>query len=90
MVLRLGCRQADTVPADLQQQLRRWLEPCALRLELVPLPAEGVDLHGLLEWPADSGGLARLCLANASLRQRLAALPAAQGWQPLLEPLEVT
>ena len=90
MVLRLGFHEAGPIPAALQQQLRRWLEPCALRLELVPLPAEGVDLHGLLECPADSGGLARLSLVNASLRQRLAALPPAGDWQPQLVPLEVS
>jgi putative multicomponent Na+:H+ antiporter subunit B len=89
MVLRLGCHDPEAMPANLGQQLRRWLEPCALRLELVPLPAEGSELHGLLEWRADTGSLVRLSLVNASLRQRLAALPPAGDWQPLLLPLEV-
>jgi putative multicomponent Na+:H+ antiporter subunit B len=89
MVLRLGCHDPAAIPAPLQQQLRRWLEPCSLRLELVPLPCQGAELHGLLEWRADTGSLARLSLVNASLRQRLAALPPTGDWQPLLLPLEV-
>jgi putative multicomponent Na+:H+ antiporter subunit B len=101
MVLRLGCQDPDAMPSPLQQQLRRWLEPSSLRLELVPLPAAAgadsssppagrdPDLHGLLEWRADTGTLVRLSLINASLRQRLAALPPAGDWQPLLLPLEV-
>lgn len=102
MVLRLGCHDPAAMPSRLQQQLRRWLEPSALRLELVPLPAAAgagasaqpaapnPDLHGLLEWRADTGSLVRLSLLNASLRQRLAALPPEGDWQPLLLPLEVT
>jgi len=89
MVLRLGCHDPEAMPANLAQQLRRWLEPWSLRLELVPLPAEGSELHGLLEWRADTGNLVRLSLVNASLRQRLAALPPTGDWQPLLLPLEV-
>jgi putative multicomponent Na+:H+ antiporter subunit B len=89
MVLRLGCHDPAAMPAALALKLRRWLEPCSLRLELVPLPAEGADLHGLLEWRADTGSLARLSLVNASLRQRLADLPPSGDWQPLLLPLEV-
>jgi putative multicomponent Na+:H+ antiporter subunit B len=94
MVLRLGCQDPGAMPSPLQQQLRRWLEPSSLRLELVPLPAaqpigRDPDLHGLLEWRADTGTLVRLSLINASLRQRLAALPPTGDWQPLLLPLEV-
>ncbi|MFM7732184.1 MAG: hydrogenase subunit MbhD domain-containing protein [Cyanobium sp.] len=97
MVLRLGCRDPQALPPALLDQLRRWLEPASLRLELLAqpaspakgsLPAESADLHGLLEWRADTGSLARLFLISASLRQRLAALPPNGDWQPLLLPLE--
>jgi putative multicomponent Na+:H+ antiporter subunit B len=98
MVLRLGCRDPQALPPALLEKLRRWLEPASLRLELVaqPVPsangsppAESTDLHGLLEWRAETGSLARLFLSSASLRQRLATLPPSGEWQPLLLPLEV-
>lgn len=97
MVLRLGCRDPQSLPPALLDQLRRWLEPASLRLELVAQPVrssdvnsapESADLHGLLEWRADTGSLARLFLISVSLRQRLAALPPCGNWQPLLLPLE--
>ncbi len=97
MVLRLGCRDPDALPPSLRDQLRRWLEPASLRLELVAHPSrscesgpqpESADLHGLLEWRADTGSLARVFLINPGLRKRLAALPAADNWQPLLLLLE--
>ena len=55
MVLRLGCRDPQALPPALLEQLRRWLAPASLRLELVAqpasstsgsLPAEAANLHG--------------------------------------------
>jgi putative multicomponent Na+:H+ antiporter subunit B len=88
MVLRLGCRDPQALPPELIDQLRRWLEPASLRLELVSQPAASADLHGLLEWRADTGTLARLFLLSPGLRQRLTDLPPSGDWQPLLLPLE--
>lgn len=93
MVLRLGYRNPQALPVDLRDRLCRWLEPACLRLELVALPSAAMpgasvsaaaDLHGLLEWRADSTESLRVSLINAALRRRLAALPEAGDWRPLL------
>ena len=86
MVLRLGCADPEAVPAELRVQLRNWLQPASLRLELVGLGPAAADLHGLLEWHAEASP-PRVRLHNGDLRQRLAALAASSGWQPELLPL---
>lgn len=88
MVLRLGCADPEAVPAELRVQLRRWLEPASLRLELVGQGSAAEDLHGLLEWRGEAAP-PRVLLHNGGLRERLAALAAASPWQPDLLLLEV-
>jgi putative multicomponent Na+:H+ antiporter subunit B len=87
MVLRLGCADAQAVPAELKTQLTRWLEPASLRLELVSQGPAAQDLHGLLVWQG-AAEPPRVFLHNGGLRQRLAGLLAAGAWQPELLPLE--
>lgn len=87
MVLRLGCADPEAVPAELRAQLRRWLEPASLRLELVGQGPAAAELHGLLEWRGEVAP-PRVLLHNGGLRQRLAALAASAAWQPELLPLE--
>lgn len=87
MVLRLGCHDPHTLPAELTTRLRSWLEPANLRLEIVP-PTSQADLHGLLEQPATGPGV-RLLLHNPQLREQLRQLCAANPWQPDLQPLAI-
>ena len=89
MVLRVGValppaaeQVAGLSPAALplepiREQLRRWIDPLHLRLELLG-PADA-DLHAVLE-PATAGTF-RLRLHNRQLLERLALLPGAQLWR---------
>jgi putative multicomponent Na+:H+ antiporter subunit B len=80
MVLRVAVATELPVepPAELmREQLRRWIDPLHLRLEL--LRPVDPDLHAVLE-PTANGSF-RLLLHNRQLLERLAALPGSQAWR---------
>jgi putative multicomponent Na+:H+ antiporter subunit B len=83
MVLRLAL-PGQPLPEPLQEELRRWIDPLHLRLEL--LSQGDPDLHGILQRSAD--GSYSLRLASALLEQRLAALPGAAQWRAAGHRLE--
>ncbi|MFO7628242.1 MAG: hydrogenase subunit MbhD domain-containing protein [Prochlorococcaceae cyanobacterium] len=85
MVLRVAVA-AETPPQPLCEQLRRWLDPLYLRMEL--LSPTDPDLHALLE-PSGAPGSYCLRLHNAQLLQRLSALAGARRWQEAGHRLEL-
>lgn len=84
MALRLAV-PATPVPEAVIEQLRCWLDPLHLRLEL--LTGADNDLHALLEPGADAGQFI-LRLHNRQLLQRLALLPGAAVWRAAGHRLE--
>ncbi|MEB3201383.1 MAG: hydrogenase subunit MbhD domain-containing protein [Synechococcus sp.] len=71
---------------QLQEQLRSWLDPLSLRLEL--LSPTDPDLHAVLE-PSGRSGSYCLRLHHAPLMERLAALPGAVRWREAGHGLEL-
>jgi putative multicomponent Na+:H+ antiporter subunit B len=81
MVLRLALPGGTTPPQLVLRQLRSWLEPLHLRLELLSEPASGdAGLHGLLLQSSDPARY-ELQLHRPQLHARLLALPGAADWR---------
>ncbi len=88
MVLRVGvatCSVPGSPPEALLVELRSWLDPLHLRLELFS-PTDP-DLHAVLE-PAAHSGCYILRLSSRQLLERLALLPGAGRWRAAGHRLE--
>ena len=85
MVLRVAVA-AEPPPQPLCEQLRRWLDPLHLRMEL--LSAADPDLHAVLE-PSDRSGSYCLRLHNPQVLERLSALSGATRWREAGHRLEL-
>jgi len=89
MVLRVAVAAeppSQPLREQLGEQLRSWLDPLSLRLEL--LSPTDPDLHAVLE-PSGSPGSYCLRLHHAPLLERLAALPGAVRWREAGHGLEL-
>ncbi|SBO42137.1 hydrogenase subunit MbhD domain-containing protein [Cyanobium sp. NIES-981] len=82
MVLRLALPGGAPPPEKVVRQLRSWLEPLHLRLELLVGPAAAdAGLHGLLQ-PVEGGQEHfQLRLHRPQLLERLEDLPGAADWR---------
>lgn len=85
MVLRVAVA-AEPPPQSLRDQLRSWLDPLYLRLEL--LSPDAPDLHAVLELTEPAGSYC-LRLHNPQLLERLSALSGATRWRQAGHRLEL-